>query len=132
MARLTITAHARADLQEIHSRIAKDKPEAAKRFLERLRAKARQLAETPGMGRSRVESFSYASSMAGATCRRFSSCPGPLLLRRQWAKSAYLDKNTYYTIMCIICHRCELLRQKILMPCSPTCVGITLSFPRQT
>jgi toxin ParE1/3/4 len=55
MARLTITAHARADLQEIHSHIAKDKPEAARRFVERLRAKARQLAETPGMGRSRGE-----------------------------------------------------------------------------
>lgn len=55
MARLTITAHARKDLQEIHSHIAKDKPEAARRLVERLRAKARQLAETPGMGRSRGE-----------------------------------------------------------------------------
>jgi toxin ParE1/3/4 len=55
MARLTITAHARADLQEIHSHIAKDKPEAARRFVEHLRVKARQLAETPGMGRSRGE-----------------------------------------------------------------------------
>lgn len=55
MARLTITAHARADLQEIHSHIAKDKPEAARHFVERLRAKARHLAETPGMGRSRAE-----------------------------------------------------------------------------
>ena len=55
MARLTITAHARADLQEIHSHIAKDKPEAGRRFVERLRAKARQLAETPGIGRSRGE-----------------------------------------------------------------------------
>lgn len=55
MARLTITAHARADLQEIHSHIAKDKPESARRFVERLRAKARKLAETPGMGRSRAE-----------------------------------------------------------------------------
>ena len=55
MARLTITAHARADLKEIHSNIAKDNPEVARRFVERLRAKARQLAETPGMGRSRGE-----------------------------------------------------------------------------
>lgn len=55
MARLTITAHARADLQEIHSHIAKDNPEAARRFVERLRTKARRLAETPGMGRSRRE-----------------------------------------------------------------------------
>jgi toxin ParE1/3/4 len=55
MARLTITALARTDLQEIHSHIAKDKPEAARRFVERLRSKARQLAESPGMGRSRRE-----------------------------------------------------------------------------
>ena len=55
MARLTITAHARADLHEIHSHIAKDKPEAARRFVQRLRSKARQLAETPGMGRSRAD-----------------------------------------------------------------------------
>lgn len=53
MARLTITAHARTDLREIHSYIAKDNPEAARRLIERLRAKARALAETPGMGRSR-------------------------------------------------------------------------------
>src|SRR5512132_2766661 len=55
MARLTITAHARADLREIHSHIAKDNPGAARRFVERLRTTARQLAETPGMGRSRRE-----------------------------------------------------------------------------
>jgi toxin ParE1/3/4 len=55
MARLTITTHARTDLQEIHSHIAKDNPEAAQRFVLRLRAKARQLAETPGMGRSRED-----------------------------------------------------------------------------
>ena len=55
MARLTITAHARADLYEIHSYIAKDNPKAAGHFVKRLRFKARQLAETPGMGRSRAE-----------------------------------------------------------------------------
>jgi toxin ParE1/3/4 len=55
MARLTITAHARADLREIHSHIAKDNPGAARRFVERLRTKARQLAENPGIGRSRRE-----------------------------------------------------------------------------
>lgn len=55
MARLTITAHARADLREIHSYIAKDNPEAARRVVERLRAKARRLAQTPGMGRSRED-----------------------------------------------------------------------------
>src|SRR5512133_1444268 len=53
MARLTITAHARADVHDIHSQIAKDKPEAARRFAEKLRENARQLAETPGMGRGR-------------------------------------------------------------------------------
>lgn len=55
MTRLNITENARTDLQEIHSNIAKDKPEAARRFVEKLRDNARQLAETPGMGRSREE-----------------------------------------------------------------------------
>jgi toxin ParE1/3/4 len=55
MARLTITESARADLHEIHAYIAKDDPQAAQRFVERLRAKARALAATPGMGRSRQE-----------------------------------------------------------------------------
>src|SRR5512147_2849596 len=55
MARLTITAHARADLQEIHSHIARDDPGAARRFVASLRSKARQLAETPGMGRIRED-----------------------------------------------------------------------------
>jgi toxin ParE1/3/4 len=55
MGRLTITAHARTDLEEIHSHIAKDNPEAARRFVQKLRDKARQLSETPGMGRSRAE-----------------------------------------------------------------------------
>ena len=53
MARLTITESARADLQEIRAYIAKDNPTAARRVVERLRAKARKLAQTPGMGRSR-------------------------------------------------------------------------------
>jgi toxin ParE1/3/4 len=55
MAWLTITAHARSDLEEIHSHIAKDNPQAARRFIKRLRDKARQISETPGMGRSRAE-----------------------------------------------------------------------------
>lgn len=55
MARLTITDHARSDLHEIHSYIAEDNPEAARRFIKRLRDKARQISETPGMGRSRAE-----------------------------------------------------------------------------
>jgi toxin ParE1/3/4 len=53
MARLTISGHARADLQEIRDHIAKDNPGAARRVVLRLRAKARTLTETPGMGRSR-------------------------------------------------------------------------------
>ena len=40
MARLTLTAHARADLREIRAYIAKDNPAAARRLVERLRAKA--------------------------------------------------------------------------------------------
>jgi toxin ParE1/3/4 len=53
MARLTITATARADLHEIRDSITKDKPEAARRFVRRLREQARALSETPGMGRRR-------------------------------------------------------------------------------
>src|SRR5512132_2701035 len=92
MARLTITAHARADLREIHSHIAKDNPGAARRFVERLRTKARQLAEIPAWaaaaGRicvpicfrsrsvitssftasSQAGSYSYALFTAAATC----------------------------------------------------------------
>jgi toxin ParE1/3/4 len=55
MARLTITESARADLRKIRAYIAKDNPRAARRVIERVRAKARLLAETPGIGRSREE-----------------------------------------------------------------------------
>jgi toxin ParE1/3/4 len=55
MARLTITESARADLQEIRDYIAKDNPAAARRFVERLRAQARKLAATPGIGQSRKD-----------------------------------------------------------------------------
>ena len=55
MARLTITESAQADLWEIHAYIAKDNPAAARRFVERLRAQARKLAATPGIGRSRKD-----------------------------------------------------------------------------
>jgi toxin ParE1/3/4 len=55
MARLTVTESARADLREIRAYIAKDNPAAARRVVERLRAQARKLAETPGMGRSRED-----------------------------------------------------------------------------
>ena len=53
MARLTITTLARADLTEIRDYIARDNPTAAWRLIERLRDRARSLAETPGIGRSR-------------------------------------------------------------------------------
>src|SRR3954466_15175904 len=53
MARLTITTLARADLTEIRDYIARDNPTAARRLIERLRDRARALAETPGIGRSR-------------------------------------------------------------------------------
>jgi toxin ParE1/3/4 len=55
MARLTITESARADLREVRAYIAKDNPAAARRVLERLRAQARKLAQTPGIGRSRKD-----------------------------------------------------------------------------
>jgi toxin ParE1/3/4 len=55
MARLTITESARADLREIRAYIAKDNPAAARRVVERLRAQARKLAATPGIGRSRKD-----------------------------------------------------------------------------
>jgi toxin ParE1/3/4 len=55
MARLTITASARADLEAIHSHIAKDDPRAARRVIERLRAVARMLASTPRIGRNRSQ-----------------------------------------------------------------------------
>ena len=55
MARLTVTESARADLREIRAYIAKDNPAAARRVVERLRAQARNLAATPGIGRSRKD-----------------------------------------------------------------------------
>ena len=55
MARLTISAHARADLEEIRDYIAKDNPGAARGVVLRLRATGRKLAQTPGIGRSREE-----------------------------------------------------------------------------
>ena len=55
MARLTITESARADLREISAYIAQDNPAAARRVIERLRAQARKLAQTPGIGRSRKD-----------------------------------------------------------------------------
>jgi plasmid stabilization system protein ParE len=90
-------------LGEIRDYIAKDNPAAARRVIERLRAQARQLAATPGIGRSRQELrpelFSFpvgrhllfyrptarnragscwcASFMVRATCRRSSAAPNP-------------------------------------------------------
>jgi toxin ParE1/3/4 len=55
MARFTVTESARTDLREIRAYIAMDNPAAARRVIERLRAQARKLAQTPGMGRSRKD-----------------------------------------------------------------------------
>lgn len=84
MARLTITESARADLQEIHSYIAKDNPEAARRFIKRLRDKARQLSETPGMGRSRTEDLrpNLFSFPVGSYVLFYREQPGGIVLVR--------------------------------------------------
>ena len=55
MVRLTITESARADLREIRAYIAKDDPAAARRVIERLRARACKLAATPRIGRNRED-----------------------------------------------------------------------------
>jgi toxin ParE1/3/4 len=84
MARLTITGNARADLQEIRDYIAKDSPETARRVVLRLRAKARRLAETPGMGRSREEDLrpGLFSFPAGGHVLFYQAQPGGIVLVR--------------------------------------------------
>ena len=84
MARLTITAHARTDLHEIHSHIAKDNPEAARRFIKRLREKARLLSEVPGMGRSRAEDLRHGlfSFPVGEYILFYREQPGGIVLVR--------------------------------------------------
>ena len=84
MARLTITGNAGADLQEIRDYIAKDNPDAARRVVLRLRAKARKLAETPGMGRSREEDLrpGLFSFPVGGHVLFYQAQPGGIVLVR--------------------------------------------------
>ena len=51
MARLTWSPNATAQLRELRQTIAADSPSAATRLVERLRARARQAASFPQMGR---------------------------------------------------------------------------------
>ncbi len=53
MAKFTITAYAKADLWEIYTYIARDKPDVAQKFIRKLRLQARALANAPRLGRSR-------------------------------------------------------------------------------
>jgi toxin ParE1/3/4 len=55
MARLTITESARSDLRGNPRLHRQGQPAAARRVVERLRAQARKLAQTPGMGRRRED-----------------------------------------------------------------------------
>ena len=55
MARLVVAPAARRDLIAIRDYIARDNPEAARRWVMRLRNTARMLAGAPGLGRRRPE-----------------------------------------------------------------------------
>jgi toxin ParE1/3/4 len=50
MANLRISAEARKDLQDINRYIARDKPNAARKWIQRIRAKCRLLARNPELG----------------------------------------------------------------------------------
>jgi toxin ParE1/3/4 len=50
-----ITELAESDLSKIWVYIARDKPEAADRFIEKLRATCDRLAQSPGLGKNRPE-----------------------------------------------------------------------------
>ena len=65
MARLAYAPAAREDLRAIVEFIARDKPQAARRWLARLRETCRLLARHPGMGECRPEFLS-------GDCRSFS------------------------------------------------------------
>jgi toxin ParE1/3/4 len=83
MARLTITESARADLQEIRDYIANDNPAAARRLVERLRAQARKLAQTPGIGRRREDlRYDLFSFPVGRHVLFYRSQPGGIVLVR--------------------------------------------------
>jgi toxin ParE1/3/4 len=55
MAEIRLSRHARADLDEIWTYIARDKSDAADRFVELLVSKFPLLADHPDLGRSRPE-----------------------------------------------------------------------------
>ncbi len=55
MSRYRLSPEARADLDEIADTIAMDSPEAALRVAQALRAAARNLAQTPGLGHRRLD-----------------------------------------------------------------------------
>ena len=55
MKRASLTELAKSDLSKIWLYIARDNPEAADRFIDKLRAQCDQLASEPQMGRSRQE-----------------------------------------------------------------------------
>lgn len=52
---LIFTALALRDFQDIHDYIAKDNPDAALEFIERLEKRCKRLCEMPGVGRKRDE-----------------------------------------------------------------------------
>jgi toxin ParE1/3/4 len=84
MGRLTISESVRSDLRALREHIAKDNPEAARRLIERLREKARALADTPGMGRSRGEDLrpGLFSFPVGRYVLFYSKQPGGIVLVR--------------------------------------------------
>lgn len=55
MARFKLTPLARSDLQDIHDYIAADNPKVARQYLNILKQKCQQLAESPGPGLQREE-----------------------------------------------------------------------------
>ena len=55
MPRLRFSRNARADLKEIASFIARDKPVAARNWVERVKAKCRLVARQPGLGEVRED-----------------------------------------------------------------------------
>jgi addiction module RelE/StbE family toxin len=55
MTRCEFSPEARADLLQIHDRIAQDSPSSALRFIDRLEQQCYRLADYPYMGRSRSD-----------------------------------------------------------------------------
>jgi toxin ParE1/3/4 len=84
MARLTMTASARADLKAIYAYIANDDPRAARRVIERLRAVARVLASNPGIGRNRGQDLrpGLSSFPVGRHLLIYQPQPGGIVLVR--------------------------------------------------